>query len=82
MDELIEKYNASSPEMKEFYHKKYGKKRIQRIIEEADISKYLKENCKNCPSCRVQIEVYFVLKWYSKTLSSVLIWKLLINDIF
>jgi len=56
LDELIEKYNASSPEMKEFYHKKYGKKRIQRIIEEADISKYLKENCKNCPSCRVQIE--------------------------
>ena len=61
LDELMQTYNSSSPDMKEYYEKRYGKERILKLIAESENSKFLRENCKNCPSCRVPIEVCLII---------------------
>lgn len=54
---LRDEYLSASPNGKAFIEQRYGKHVIQRIVEESYSSEWLKDNCKNCPSCGTNIQV-------------------------
>ncbi|XP_060747342.1 E3 ubiquitin-protein ligase RNF14 [Tachysurus vachellii] len=53
---LPEEYLAASEEEKKFLEQRFGKKVIQRAVEESFSMKWLDENSKNCPRCNMHIQ--------------------------
>ncbi|XP_030649701.1 E3 ubiquitin-protein ligase RNF14 [Chanos chanos] len=53
---LRDEYIAATPEGKKFLEQRYGKRVIQKAVEESFSREWLKENCKNCPRCGTNIQ--------------------------
>ncbi|XP_076024976.1 E3 ubiquitin-protein ligase RNF14 isoform X2 [Genypterus blacodes] len=53
---LRDEYLSSSTEGRKFMEQRYGKRVIQKAVEESFSRDWLKENCKNCPRCGTNIQ--------------------------
>ncbi|XP_056141050.1 E3 ubiquitin-protein ligase RNF14 [Lampris incognitus] len=53
---LKDEYLSASTEGKKFMEQRYGKRVIQRAVEESFSTDWLKENCKCCPRCGTNIQ--------------------------
>ncbi|XP_006003269.1 E3 ubiquitin-protein ligase RNF14 [Latimeria chalumnae] len=56
LQKLCDEYVEADESTKEFLEKQYGKRRIQRALEELESSEWLETNSKPCPRCRTHIE--------------------------
>lgn len=54
--DLRDEYLSASVEGKKFMEQRFGKKVIQRAVEESFSRDWLDENCKNCPRCGTNIQ--------------------------
>lgn len=54
--DLRDEYLSASMEGKKFMEQRFGKKIIQRAVEESFSRDWLDENCKNCPRCGTNIQ--------------------------
>ncbi|XP_047464002.1 E3 ubiquitin-protein ligase RNF14 [Mugil cephalus] len=53
---LKDEYLSATPEGKKFMEKRFGKRVIQKAVEESFSRDWLNENCKNCPCCGTNIQ--------------------------
>ncbi|TWW75150.1 E3 ubiquitin-protein ligase RNF14 [Takifugu rubripes] len=53
---LRDEYLSSTAEGKKFMEQRFGKRVIQKAVEESYSRDWLKENCKNCPRCGTNIQ--------------------------
>jgi E3 ubiquitin-protein ligase RNF14 len=53
---IREEYVTGSEATKRELEKRYGRKNIQRIVEESFSKEWLNENCKKCPQCSTHIQ--------------------------
>lgn len=53
---LRDEYLSASEEGKKFLEKRFGKRVIQRAVEESFSTEWLKTNCKQCPCCGTNIQ--------------------------
>ena len=54
---LRDDYLAASPEDQRFMEQRFGKRVIQRAVEESYSREWLSDNCKCCPRCGTNIQV-------------------------
>lgn len=54
---LRDEYLSATAEGKKFMEQRYGKKVIQKAVEESFTRDWLNENCKSCPRCGTNIQV-------------------------
>jgi E3 ubiquitin-protein ligase RNF14 len=54
---LRDEYISASAEGKKFMEQRFGKRVIQRAVEESFSRDWLYENCKGCPRCGTNIQV-------------------------
>lgn len=54
---LRDEYLSATAEGKKFMEQRFGKRVIQKAVEESYSRDWLKENCKNCPRCGTNIQV-------------------------
>lgn len=60
-DSLVQDYlNADSTKRFDF-EKRYGKRNMDKMVEDFESDKYLKSNSMRCPSCKIAIEVRCVV---------------------
>ena len=53
---LHEEYTTASSEEKELLEKRFGKRRLQQMVDEVVSEKWLYSNAKQCPSCKASIQ--------------------------
>lgn len=53
---LAEEYSAASREDKELLEKRYGKRRLQKLLDEVVSEEWLDANAKQCPCCKASIQ--------------------------
>lgn len=53
---LRDEYLSASDEGKKFLEKRFGKRIIQRAVEESYSTDWLKDNCKQCPCCGTHVQ--------------------------
>ncbi|KAJ8266812.1 hypothetical protein GJAV_G00134970 [Gymnothorax javanicus] len=53
---LRDEYESSSDEGKKFLEQRFGKRVIQKAVEESFSREWLDQNCKNCPRCGTNIQ--------------------------
>lgn len=56
LQKLCREYIRANAEKKQFMEKQYGKRTIQRALEEMDSAQWLEQNAKMCPYCGTQIQ--------------------------
>lgn len=54
---LRDEYLSASDEGKKFLEKRFGKRVVQRAVEESFSTDWLKVNCKQCPCCGTHVQV-------------------------
>lgn len=54
---LFNEYQSGSNEKKAEMEKRYGKKQLQTMIENAMSENWINDNSRNCPHCKTAIEV-------------------------
>ncbi len=54
---LRDEYISASEETKKFLEKRFGRRVIQKAVEESFSTEWLKDNCKQCPCCGTNIQV-------------------------
>ncbi len=54
---LRDEYISASEEEKKFLEKRFGRRVIQKAVEESFSTEWLKDNCKQCPCCGTNIQV-------------------------
>lgn len=54
---LRDEYMSTSDEGKKFLEKRFGRRVIQKAVEESFSTDWLKDNCKQCPCCGTNIQV-------------------------
>lgn len=57
----MKEYKNASPEEKLQLEKRYGKKQLQLMIDNTMSENWISNNSKNCPHCKVAIEVRIIL---------------------
>lgn len=58
---LRDEYLSATAEVQKFMEQRFGKRVIQKAVEESFSRDWLKENCKNCPRCGTNIQVWLPL---------------------
>ena len=53
---LTEEYSAASREDKELLERRYGKRKLQRLLDEVVSEEWLDANAKQCPCCKASIQ--------------------------
>uniref|UniRef100_A0A3Q2DRS3 E3 ubiquitin-protein ligase RNF14 n=1 Tax=Cyprinodon variegatus TaxID=28743 RepID=A0A3Q2DRS3_CYPVA len=53
---LRDEYLSATPEGQKFMEQRFGKRVVQKAVEESFSRDWLKENCKNCPRCGTNIQ--------------------------
>nr|KAG5693733.1 hypothetical protein BaRGS_002116 [Batillaria attramentaria] len=56
LQKLCREYTKANSEKKQFMEKQYGKRTIQKALEETDSAQWLEQNAKTCPYCGTQIQ--------------------------
>lgn len=56
MRKLHDEYTSASEEEKKFMEKRFGKQRLQQMVEEVVSEKWLYSNAKQCPTCKASIQ--------------------------
>lgn len=57
---LFNEYQSASNEKKAEMEKRYGKKQLQTMIENAMSENWINDNSRNCPHCKTAIEVNLI----------------------
>jgi hypothetical protein len=55
--ELREAYLAADEAGRRELEQRYGRRNLQRAVEESYSQQWVQDNCKKCPQCQTQIEV-------------------------
>lgn len=55
---LRDEYLSATAEVQKFMEQRFGKRVIQKAVEESFSRDWLKENCKSCPRCGTNIQVW------------------------
>lgn len=58
---LRDEYLSATAEVRKFMEQRFGKRVIQKAVEESFSRDWLKENCKSCPRCGTNIQVWLPL---------------------
>lgn len=58
---LRDEYLSATAEVQKFMEQRFGKRVIQKAVEESFSRDWLKENCKSCPRCGTNIQVWLPL---------------------
>ncbi|KAM9788704.1 LOW QUALITY PROTEIN: E3 ubiquitin-protein ligase RNF14 [Neosynchiropus ocellatus] len=56
LSSLKDEYLSASEEQRGFMEKRFGKRMIQKAVEESSSKEWLDENCKECPRCSTNIQ--------------------------
>ena len=56
LKKLTEEYNAASSAEKELLEKRFGKRQLQKLMDEVVSEEWLDSHAKQCPSCKASIQ--------------------------